>query len=136
MTSGCCFSVCSLLTDVRESVSDIPNNPDDIKTMLMEHLGLGKSATATAATGTPPASSTESVSIFKHPISYTDPNKLYKLESGIIDDLEMLETKTSDGSDGSDTIKGLYHYVFLPPRSMEPNTFRFGVNIILPISTI
>ena len=118
MTSGCCFSVCSLLTDVRESVSDIPNNPDDIKTMLMEHLGLGKSATATAAaaaTGTPPASSAEPASIFKHPISYTDPNKLYKLDSGIIDDLEMLETKTSDGGDGGDTtIKGLYHYVFSP----------------------
>jgi len=115
MTSGCCFSVCSLLTDVRESVSDIPNNPDDIKTMLMEHLGLGKSATATA----PPASSTDPVSIFKHPISYTDPNKLYKLDLGIIDDLEMLETKNvSDGGDGSGssdaTIKGLYHYVFSP----------------------
>jgi hypothetical protein len=44
MTSegSCSFSVCSLITDVRESVGEIPREPEDIKALLMEHLGLAE----------------------------------------------------------------------------------------------
>jgi hypothetical protein len=38
---GCCFSVCSLISDVRESVTEMPREPDDIKSLMMEHLGFG-----------------------------------------------------------------------------------------------
>ena len=109
---SCSFSVCSLFTDVRESVSEIPREPEDVKALLMEHLGLGRSAGATATTGTtttPGAMTTT----FKHPISYTDPDKLHELPASIIEDLEMLHPKNA-ADDEVVAVKGLYHYVFTP----------------------
>ncbi len=115
------FNVCSLITDVRESVSEIPRDPEDVKALLMEHLGFGRSAGATTTTGattTPCATTT-----FKHPISYTDPAKLHELPDTIIEDLEMLYPKNAvanaanaDGEAGTEVaaVKGLYHYVFAP----------------------
>jgi hypothetical protein len=124
---GCCFSVCSLISDVRESVTEMPREPDDIKALMMEHLGFGggrgnkdgvcpkQSSCAGAGPGA-----------FKHPISYTSPDKLYELPSSIIDDLEMIEPKSSakpepdadtDATNATATataVKGLYHYVFSP----------------------
>lgn len=128
MTGGCCFSVCSLITDVRESVSEVPRDPDDMKTLLMEHLGFGgaKPDSDKASVAAKLASGT----IFKHPISYTDPNKLHELSSSIIEDLEMIQpkpklmvktdtkvadTKVNDEDvDSVTAVKGLYHYVFSP----------------------
>lgn len=100
MTGGCCFSVCSLITDVRESVSDMPREPDEIKKLLMENFGLGGSkpastdtkAGAGAGTG---ATKTETGTMFKHPISYTDPTKLHELPGSIIEDLEMIQPKSA-----------------------------------------
>lgn len=131
MTGGCSFNVCSLISDVRESVSEIPRDPDDVKSMLMEHLGL-KTAGAGASTTTTTANAAEKV-VFKHPISYTDPTRLHELPSTIIEDLEMIQPKpklltakdtttkcdakdTTDDNDNDDTqcVKGLYHYVFSP----------------------
>jgi hypothetical protein len=128
---GCSFSVCSLITDVRESVSEIPREPQDIKALLMEHLGFGNTHNATA-TAIPSENVT---SAFKHPISYTDPEKLHELPSSIIDDLEMIHPKqrgTADSNGVAATataesvittptdlkttsiVNGLYHYVFSP----------------------
>ena len=120
---SCSFNVCSLLTDVRESVSELPRDPEDVKALLMEHLGLGRSAganTGTTATTVTVATGTA----FKHPISYTDPEKLHELPSSIIDDLEMIHPKnaaTDDDDDddddaeaGTEAVNGLYHYVFSP----------------------
>lgn len=115
---GCCFSVCSLISDVRESVTEMPREPDDIKSLLMEHLGFGSSDKGGVC---PKQSSCTATSVatgaFKHPISYTSPDKLYELPSSIIDDLEMIEPKSSS-STKTDTaataVKGLYHYVFSP----------------------
>lgn len=133
MTGGCCFSMCSLLTDVRESVSEVPRDPDDVKTLLMEHLGFGgekKAASDAGAAAAKPESVT--VTVFKHPISYTDPNKLHELSTTIIEDLEMIQPKpkltiksdkkvadadAADAADDADevtAVKGLYHYVFSP----------------------
>jgi hypothetical protein len=118
---SCSFNVCSLLTDVRESVSEIPRDPEDVKALLMEHLGFGRSAGAT--TGTTATTSTVAVATaFKHPISYTDPDKLHELPTSIIDDLEMITPKNavddakadSDEATDDTTVKGLYHYVFSP----------------------
>ena len=116
---SCSFNVCSLITDVRESVSEIPRDPEDVKALLMEHLGFGRSAgaTTTGTTTTPCATTT-----FKHPISYTDPAKLHELPDTIIEDLEMLRPKNAtdnaddDGEAGTEVaaVKGLYHYVFSP----------------------
>jgi hypothetical protein len=110
---GCSFSVCSLFTDVRESVSELPREPEDVKALLMEHLGLGRSAGATATTVTAVAGTA-----FKHPISYTDPDKLHELPISIIEDLEMLQPKNdvadADEDADEDAVKGLYHYVFSP----------------------
>ena len=117
---GCSFSVCSLFTDVRESVSEIPREPEDVKALLMEHLGLGRSAGATTGTTTTPGAITTT---FKHPISYTDPEKLHELPMSIIEDLEMLHPKNAAAADDaandedaaeSAAVKGLYHYVFTP----------------------
>jgi hypothetical protein len=119
---SCSFNVCSLITDVRETVSDIPRDPDDVKALLMEHLGFAKTDT-TASTNT----NTSTVAVataFKHPISYTNPEKLHELPMSIIDDLEMITPKNASGTGtGTDTetetetggvVKGLYHYVFSP----------------------
>ena len=116
---SCSFNVCSLITDVRESVSEIPRDPEDVKALLMEHLGFGRSAgaTTTGTTTTPGATTT-----FKHPISYTDPEKLHELPDTIIEDLEMLRPKNAADDADTDTeagtevaaVKGLYHYVFSP----------------------
>jgi hypothetical protein len=115
--SGCSFSVCSLITDVRESV---PREPDEVKSLLLEHLGLGDKS-GKAATGT----ATGTACSFKHPISYTNPDKLHELSSSIIDDLELLQVKpkltvgsdsntNSAADDAADAVNGLYHYVFSP----------------------
>ena len=115
---GCSFSVCSLFTDVRESVSELPREPEDVKALLMEHLGLGRSG-ATTGTTTTPGATTGSTTTFKHPISYTDPDKLHELPSSIIEDLEMLHPKNAADADAEAdeevaAVKGLYHYVFTP----------------------
>jgi len=119
MTGGCSFNVCSLLSDVRESVSDIPRNPDDVKSMLMEHLGLKTAGAGASGTG-----KDASVTVFKHPISYTAPEKLHELPSTIIEDLELVQPKpklltAADATDDHEhdetsCVKGLYHYVFSP----------------------
>ena len=108
---SCSFSVCSLFTDVRESVSELPREPEDVKALLMEHLGLGRTAGVTAGTGTTPGST--AMTTFKHPISYTDPEKLHELPASIIEDLEMLHPKNA-ADDEVAAVKGLYHYVFTP----------------------
>jgi len=123
---SCSFNVCSLITDVRESVSEIPRDPEDVKALLMEHLGLGRSAGATTGTTTTPGA-TAMTTTFKHPISYTDPDKLHELPASIIEDLEMLQPKAADDADAeagtaddeagtevAAAVKGLYHYVFSP----------------------
>ena len=127
---SCSFNVCSLITDVRESVSEIPRDPEDVKALLMEHLGFGRSAGATTGTTTTPGA-TAMTTTFKHPISYTDPDKLHELPASIIEDLEMLhpknaadaEAETATDTDANDeagtavataAVKGLYHYVFSP----------------------
>ena len=106
---SCSFSVCSLFTDVRESVSELPREPEDVKALLMEHLGLGRSGATTGTTTTPGAMTTT----FKHPISYTDPDKLHELPASIIEDLEMLHPKNATDEEVA-AVKGLYHYVFTP----------------------
>jgi hypothetical protein len=111
----CSFSVCSLFADVRESVSEIPREPEDVKALLMEHLGFkNKNDDAAGAATTLP------LTIFKHPISYINPEKLHELPDSIIDDLEMIQPKqryvdtaTSTSTDAV-TVNGLYHYVFSP----------------------
>ena len=116
---SCSFSVCSLFTDVRESVSELPREPEDVKALLMEHLGLGRSG-ATTGTTTTPGATTGSTTTFKHPISYTDPDKLHELPSSIIEDLEMLHPKNAADAEADEddkevvAVKGLYHYVFTP----------------------
>ena len=128
---GCCFSVCSLISDVRESVTELPREPDDIKTLLMEHLGFGSGNKGGVCPKQSSCASTGvAVGTFKHPISYTSPDKLYELPSSIIEDLEMIEPKSSVSVSVSaakpdaapdaapdataTTVKGLYHYVFSP----------------------
>ena len=117
---SCSFNVCSLITDVRESVSEIPREPEDVKALLMEHLGFGRSAGATTGTTTTPGA-TAMTTTFKHPISYTDPEKLHELPMSIIDDLEMIHPKNAaadadaaEDEDAAEAVKGLYHYVFSP----------------------
>ena len=116
---SCSFSVCSLFTDVRESVSELPREPEDVKALLMEHLGLGRSG-ATTGTTTTPGATTGSTTTFKHPISYTDPDKLHELPASIIEDLEMLHPKNAADAEADEddkevvAVKGLYHYVFTP----------------------
>ena len=139
--SCCSFNVCSLITDVRESVSEMPRDPADVKTLLMEHLGIGcgSDAKGAAATAIAKPSNPGVVSVFKHPISYSDPEKLHELPMTIIEDLEMIqpkpksivgdnavdkvetETETENetetekvDADVDVAVKGLYHYVFSP----------------------
>jgi len=116
---SCSFSVCSLLADVRESVGEIPREPDKVKALLFEHLGGITKPSQTNETTTPDTST----NTFKHPISYTNPDKLHELPLSIVEDLEMLQVKpklgsnvtnTHDGDDGDEAVKGLYHYLFSP----------------------
>jgi len=127
---SCSFSVCSLLTDVRESVTDIPRDPDEVKSLLFEHLGIGNKDSSKCAQpdGTP--KSPEVTSVFRPPIAYTTPDKLHELPSSIIEDLEMLQLKptftntgstvnkcddvTGETDDNTELVKGLYHYIFSP----------------------
>jgi hypothetical protein len=118
---SCSFSVCSLLADVRESVGEIPREPEQVKALLFEHLGGITKPSQTNETTTPDTSTT-----FKHPISYTNPDKLHELPLSIVEDLEMLQIKPklgsngadthdgNDGDDGGEAVKGLYHYLFSP----------------------
>lgn len=130
--SCCSFSVCSLITDVRESVNELPREPDEVKSLLLEHLGLGdKSGIKQAGAGTQTNIKPASACSFKHPISYTNPDKLHELPSSIIDDLELLQIKPTlnvandsntnaaddaahDAAHDAETVNGLYHYVFSP----------------------
>ncbi len=127
MTGGCCFNVCSLVTDVRESMTDLPREPDEIKKLLMENFGLGGAKPADGTdknTKSGAGSGSGSGTIFKHPISYTDPTKLHELSDSIIEDLEMIQPKSTnankvhdasvDSESTTSTVKGLYHYVFSP----------------------
>jgi len=130
MTGGCCFNVCSLVTDVRESMTDLPREPDEIKKLLMENFGLGGAKPASDVTdkntksGAGSGAGSGSGTIFKHPISYTDPTKLHELSESIIEDLEMIQPKSTNANKAHDasvdsesttsTVKGLYHYVFSP----------------------
>lgn len=112
---SCSFSVCSLLADVRESVGEIPREPDKVKAILFEHLGGITKQSQTNETTTHDTST----NTFKHPISYTNPDKLHELPVSIVEDLEMLQIKPKLGSNGSDThtdntVKSLYHYIFSP----------------------
>lgn len=132
---SCSFNVCSLITDVRESVSEMPRDPDQVKSLLMEHLGIG--GAKAAAEAAKPTAAAGAMTVFKHPISYSDPAKLHELPSTIIEDLEMIQPKpkltvaaavavdvakvadvTDDAhdadTDAADGVKGLYHYVFSP----------------------
>ena len=127
---SCSFSICSLITDVRDSVTDIPREPDEVKSLLLEHLGFGGSKPIDAAHTSGPCSAVPNTtmnkgncaSTFKHPISYTNPDKLHELPTSIIEDLELLQAKpklivnaTHDVEDADDdVVKGLYHYVFSP----------------------
>ena len=127
---GCCFSVCSLISDVRESVTEMPREPDDIKALMMEHLGFGggnKGGVCPKQSSCAGANAGVVAGAFKPPISYTSPDKLYELPSSIIDDLEMIEPKSSAKPDANadapatdapvadaTAVKGLYHYVFSP----------------------
>ena len=128
-TMSCSFSVCSLITDVRESVTEIPRDPDEVKSLLLEHLGISNKQTEEDnptsekhAQSTKIASVTET--IFKHPISYSNPEKLRELPASIIEDLELLQVKPkmntansitdAPADDITDNVKGLYHYVFSP----------------------
>jgi hypothetical protein len=102
---------------VRESVGEIPREPEDIKALLMEHLGF-KSQNDAAGAAAAAAATALPLTIFKHPISYTNPDKLHELPDSIIDDLEMIQPKQR-GTDtatatATATVNGLYHYVFSP----------------------
>lgn len=116
---SCSFSVCSLITDVRDSVSEIPRDPDEVKSLLFEHLGVCKKEIDIQSCD----STSEEISVFRHPISYTNPEKLYELPLSIVEDLEMLQVKPKmilsplDGGDHESNnmaVKGLYHYIFSP----------------------
>jgi hypothetical protein len=129
---SCSFSVCSLITDVRESVTEMPREPDEVKSLLLEHLGFGCKPNDAATVGAKVNSAVSNT--FKHPISYTNPDKLHELPTSIIEDLELLQAKpklivaggskvdvayatddaADDADDATDLVKGLYHYVFSP----------------------
>ena len=126
---SCSFSVCSLITDVRESVNDIPRDPDEVKSLLFEHLGVGgdKNSGKVGSTATATATATATVCVFRHPITYTNPDKLHELANSIVEDLEMLQIKPKSSicdtdadadadanADADAQVKGLYHYIFSP----------------------
>ena len=129
---SCSFSVCSLLTDVRESVSDIPRDPDEVKSLLFEHLGIGNKNSSKCVQPDGTTKTAGITSVFRAPIAYTNPEKLHELPASIIEDLEMLQIKEKFGSSDSaiskcvdvsdkdnvkdkvEGVKGLYHYIFSP----------------------
>ncbi len=127
---SCSFSVCSLLTDVRESVSDIPRDPDEVKSLLFEHLGIGNKDSSKSVQVDGTAKPSGVTSVFRAPIAYTNPDKLHELPASIIEDLEMLQIKPKFGNSSStmnkcvdlsdetdenqELVKGLYHYIFSP----------------------
>jgi hypothetical protein len=108
----------------------MPRDPDEVKSLLMEHLGIGGGTKVAAAKPV----AVVGVTVFKHPISYSDPAKLHELPSTIIEDLEMIQPKPKlavavgdvvkkvdveavEDADATATdvaVKGLYHYVFAP----------------------
>jgi energy-coupling factor transporter ATP-binding protein EcfA2 len=134
--SCCSFSVCSLLTDVRDSVTEMPRDPDEVKSLLFEHLGFGNKPESLGVGKVGSGGGDTCLSSFKHPISYTDPEKLHELAPSIIEDLELLHVKPKmtvggglsksehvegvptvdavDAVDADDAVNGLYHYVFSP----------------------
>jgi len=111
-------------------MTDLPREPDEIKKLLMENFGLGGAKPASDVTdkntksGAGSGAGSGSGTIFKHPISYTDPTKLHELSESIIEDLEMIQPKSTNANKAHDasvdsesttsTVKGLYHYVFSP----------------------
>ena len=121
---SCSFNICSLITDVRDSVGEIPRDPEKVKTLLFEHLGgiaKPKNENKTTTLDTSPTNT------FRPPISYTNPDKLHELPLSIVEDLEMLQIKPKhryrDDDDDDDEsnagnhevdLKGLYHYIFSP----------------------
>jgi ABC-type multidrug transport system fused ATPase/permease subunit len=138
---ACSFDICSVFADVNETIATLPKEPNELKTVLMAHLGItdlltnsseksggggsgsggcmGADSTTTATS--PPVSVMSNV--FKHPITYIDPLKIHELPSSIIEDLEMVHTKPkmeiavsepASVTDPESDLKGLYHYVFNP----------------------
>lgn len=114
---ACTFDFCSIFTDVRETIATLPKEPEELKTVLMAHLGISDVLTKPSnnnsdtvvevGTGTGKCcgrnvnpvkltpTQSEMSNIFKHPITYVDPLKIHELPASIIDDLEMLQTKPS-----------------------------------------
>ena len=113
---ACTFDICSVFTDVRETIQTLPKEPNELKTALMAHLGITDiiskasdntdnvceaSICGTASlhsiskptSGIAVSTPDSTVSIFKHPITYVDSSKLHELPSSIIEDLEMVSTK-------------------------------------------
>jgi len=134
---ACSFDFSSIVTDVRETIATLPKEPNELKTVLMAHLGItipttiinneyedkmnccGVEQNKEISKDTENKTDTSNVSVatvFKHPITYVDPVKLHELPSSIVDDLEMIHTKSNSIHivSSSDDIKGLYHYVFQP----------------------
>ena len=108
---ACSFDICSVFADVNETIATLPKEPNELKAVLMAHLGITdlltnsseKSAGGSGSGGcmgadsTAPSADPLPVSvmsnIFKHPITYIDPLKIHELPSSIIEDLEMVHTK-------------------------------------------
>lgn len=120
---SCSFNICSLITDVRDSVGEISRDPEKVKTLLFEHLGgitKPENENKTTTLDTSPTNT------FRPPISYTNPDKLHELPLSIVEDLEMLQIKPKHGYRDDDNddesnagnhevdLKGLYHYIFSP----------------------
>jgi hypothetical protein len=122
--SACSFSVCSLITDVHDSVNEMPREPDEVKSLLLEHLGFGNKPVSKCVDAKAGIDGVTQECAFKHPISYTNPEKLHELPSSIIEDLELLQVKpklnvggscSTDAADATDNaVHGLYHYIFSP----------------------
>lgn len=124
---ACSFEMCSIFTDVQETIKTLPKEPKELKTVLMAHLGITDIMPCCAGenldelllkpntTTNVAAISTPMSEVFKHPITYIDASKLHELPSSIIDDLEMISTKPKLSTSTNDyEIDGLYHYVFKP----------------------
>ena len=115
---ACSFDICSVFADVNETIATLPKEPNELKAVLMAHLGItdlltsaeksaggsgggscsfgggcmGADSTSTAPSTVPLPVSVMS-NVFKHPITYIDPLKIHELPSSIIEDLEMVHTK-------------------------------------------
>ena len=108
---ACSFDICSVFADVNETIATLPKEPNELKAVLMAHLGITDLLTNSSensgsgsgsggcmgADSTAPSADPLPVSvmsnIFKHPITYIDPLKIHELPSSIIEDLEMVHTK-------------------------------------------